>query len=368
MRILQVIQKPQLRGAEIFACQLSEELIKLGAMVDVAYLYSHSSFDLDFKLKFISLNGDPSKRSWDIKAYRTLAQTVGDGKYDLVQANASDTLKYSVFSKKLFGWKAPIVYRNANKLTEFIRHPLHRFFNRWLLGNCAYYISVSENCRQDLISLIPSAQSRSKTIAVGTYSYNEIETHGENDAQRPVIINVGSLAPEKNHTFLIDVFDAYFKKHGRGSLWIVGDGKLKAQLMEQAERLSLAPHITFWGYRKDVIRLLHQADMLVMPSLIEGIPAAILEALSAGTPVVASAAGGIPEVIKDGVNGFCITGSEKEKYVNRIERIVQDENLRDTLVKNGRDTFRSDYQMTVIAGSFLSTYHIVTNEYPLRKR
>jgi len=175
-----------------------------------------------------------------------------------------------------------------------------------------------------------------------------------------VIINVGTLAPEKNHTFLIDVFNAYFKKHRRGSLWIVGDGKLKTQLMAQVERLSLTPHITFWGYRKDVIRLLHQADVLVMPSLIEGLPAAILEALSVGTPVVASAAGGIPEVIKDGVNGFCIAGSEIKMYVNRIEQITQDEKLKDALVKNGLETFRSSYQMSDIARSFLSAYQIVT--------
>lgn len=367
MRILQIIQKPQLRGAEVFACQLSEELIKLGATVDVAYLYSHSSFELDFKLKFISLQGEPSKRGRDIKAYRTLAQTIDNGKYDLVQANASDTLKYSVFSKKLFGWKTPIVYRNANKLTDFIRNPLHRIFNRWLLGNCAYYISVSENCRQDLIDLIPNARSRSKTITVGTYSYSEIESPAEQGMQRPVIINVASLVPEKNHTFLIDIFDAYFKKHQRGSLWLVGDGRLKAQLMAKVEKLSLTPHITFWGSRKDVIKLLRQADMLVMPSLIEGLPAVILEALSAGTPVIASAVGGIPEVIKNGVNGFCVDGNETETYVKRIEQIDEDETLRDTLVKNGRDTFQSSYQMSVIANNFLSVYKSVIQQYGKRK-
>ncbi len=356
MKILQVIQKPQLRGAEIFACQLSRELIRMGETVDVVYLYPTTNFELEFDLNFIPLHGKPARRLWDFRAYRKLAAIVKTGNYDIVQANASDTLKYAVFSKKLFKWKTPIVFRNANKLGAFIRNPLQRAFNRWLLNGCDYFISVSENCRLDLVDVLASARDRSETITIGTYDFFESKTGNTSTGGDPIIVNVGSLAPEKNHAFLLEVFHHYYTRHKKGQLWLVGDGRLRPQLARQVEELSLGNRVKFWGYRKDAIDLVRKADVMVMPSRIEGLPGVILEALSVGTPVVASSAGGIPEVIQDGFNGFCIVSWDPKLYVERIEQIVQNSALAQTFVNNGRATIVSKFQMPVIARQFQLAY------------
>lgn len=367
MNILQIIQKPQLRGAEIFACQLSMELIAQGAKVDVAYLYATQSFDLEYDLNFISLQGDPERRFWDLKSYKLLAKLIVKEDYDLVQANAGDTLKYAVFSKRIFGWKAPIVFRNANKLTDFIQRPLRRIFNRWLLKNCSHFISVSENCRLDLVDFIPFAGNHSQTITIGTYAQQEERRKPFNNGE-PIFVNVATLAPEKNHMFLLEVFHAFYQKQGKGYLWIIGDGKLKSQLIEKTARLSLTNQVVFWGYRKDAVELLDRADIMVMPSLIEGLPGSILEALAAGVPVVASAVGGIPEVIEDGVNGYCIAEWEVQHYVSRMEEIVQDDALRALFIKRGRETITSAFEMSRIARAFLTAYEDLIERHTNKSR
>ncbi len=356
MKILQIIQKPQLRGAEIFACQLSIELKMIGDTVDVAYLFSNESNQLNFDLNFISLHGSAKKRFLDWRAYKKLNEVIILGNYDIVQANAGDTLKYAVFSKKIFGWKQPLVFRNANTLGAFIKNKIHKRFNQALLSSCDYFISVSESCRRDLISIYSPAEQRSETIPIGTYEFEKIVPSEFRHSSEPVLINVASFVPEKNHSFLLDIFHLFFQKNKSGYLWLVGDGKLRPALEAKARALALEERIIFFGFTKNVLQLLKAADVMVMPSKIEGLPAVILEALAMGVPVVASSVGGIPDVITDESTGFCISSEESERYVEKIERILKDEELRKKIIGNGKAIISSNFAMSSIGKKFKSAY------------
>ena len=120
MKILQIIQRSQLRGAEIFACQLSEALQNMGHQVDVLILFGKKSDVFHFPLSFFYLEANEEKRWLDFKGYKKLNQFIKKGNYDIVQANAGDTLKYATLSKKIFGWNNHLVFRNANKIGDFL--------------------------------------------------------------------------------------------------------------------------------------------------------------------------------------------------------------------------------------------------------
>jgi glycosyltransferase involved in cell wall biosynthesis len=355
LKILQIIQRPQLRGAEIFACQLSGELQKLGAVVDVVYLFNHTSFDLNFDLNFISLNAQASKRFWDVKAYKKLDQIIRDGNYDIVQANAGDTLKYAALSKLLYRWKAKLVFRNANKMSGFIKGSFHLALTRFFLRQCDYIISVSENCRIDICSLLPSLSKISATVSIGTFDFTSLAPIAERSSS-PVWVNIGSFVPEKNHTFLIDIFAAYFAATGKGTLWLIGDGALKNNLRDKIEKLGLSAHVKLWGYQQNPVAILKAADVLVMPSKIEGMPAVILEAFSAGVPVVAAAVGGIPEIVANEVTGFCISGYDIENYNQQITRLINDKNLRERIIEHAHTLVIADYTLNSIASKFMNRY------------
>jgi L-malate glycosyltransferase len=359
MKILQIIQRPQLRGAEIFACQLAHELIVLGHEVDMACLFSDTDV-LKHKfpdLNFISLEGDGSKRFFDFHAYRKLAALIGEKQYDVIQANASDTLKYGVFSKQLFRWKNPLIYRNASKMSDFIRNGIHKAFLNWLLRRTDFVISVSENCRTDLTTHFPFLEKRSVTIPIGTYLFDDVTpVQRDPGTSGPVFISIGSFVPEKNHPFVLEIFAEYFRKHGSGVLWLVGNGKLQQQLKEKVGTMGLESLIHFWGVRQDVVSILKAADVFMMPSRIEGLPGVILEALSCRVPVIASDVGGIPEVIHDRKNGFCVSGYDVGDYVRCMEVMTSDEKLRNEFTAAGYKTITENFLMTLISARFQKAY------------
>ncbi|WP_333819868.1 glycosyltransferase family 4 protein [Ohtaekwangia sp.] len=360
MKILQIIQKPELRGAEIFACQLSEELIKLGHQVDVVYLFEHKNFDLSFSLSYIALGAVQEKRFFDFKAYRRLRDIIKQGKYDVVQANASDTLKYAVISKVLYGWKAPLIFRNASKMGDFMKNGLHRSLNRFFLKKCSYFISVCENCRQDLIALYKGASDRSCTITIGTYPFEEIPSLPLNSKpSEPVFINVSSFVPEKNHEFLLRLFSGYFTNYKQGYLWLVGDGKLRNKLEQLVSELGIGERVRFWGYRKDVISIIKSSDIMLMPSRVEGLPGVILEALACGVPVIASAVGGIPEIIFNNENGYCVEKEDESVYIKHLNTLVENDALRKRLAQAGKDLIYREYLMPHIAKRFAEQYKII---------
>jgi L-malate glycosyltransferase len=356
MKILQVIQKRQMRGAEIFACQLSEHLTQKGVTADILYLFDGDISLPDFDLLFIPLQANISRRFWDLSAYKRLAKIVREGNYTIIQANAGDTLKFAVFSRLLFRWDAKIIFRNANLMSAFMRGSLHRAFNRWLLSKCDYVISVSEICRQDMSKVYLKAAVKSVTIPIGTYAFDIQSANSWRAGLEPIFINIGSFVPEKNHEFLIDVFHQYYLKHGKGHLWLVGDGKLHSFLKEKTTQLNLGSRVQFMGYRKDVIDILKSAHILIMPSKIEGLPAVILEALSCQVPVIASNVGGIPEVIINGVNGYCLSNMNIDEYLYCMDKLSKDSGLRSKFVVAGIETIRRQYLMSDVANRFHQTY------------
>jgi hypothetical protein len=111
MKILQLIQRPQFRGAELFATQLGNGLINRGHECLLVTLFEGDA-DLPFTGRLIKLDRPGKKRFFDWDGWKALARIVAEEKPDLIQANAGDTLKFAVFSKLFFGWSTPVVFRN----------------------------------------------------------------------------------------------------------------------------------------------------------------------------------------------------------------------------------------------------------------
>jgi len=351
LKVLQIIQKPQLRGAEIFACQLSVELVKLGHSVDVLFLFGPKNTALDYPLNFKPLNANIKKRFWDFKAYKKLADLINAGFYDIVQANAGDTLKYAALSKRLYNWKAQLVFRNANKMSAFIQSKPHLWLNQFFLSQMDYAISVSENCRQDLIQIFPRAKEISATGTIGTFDFHHLQAV-KRSFENKVWINVGSFVKEKNHGFLLDIFAEYLKEDQANELWLIGDGKLRTELEEQAKNLGIQQNVKFLGYQKNAVEYIKAADIMLVPSKIEGLPGVILEALSCGVPVIASNVGGIPEVVHNEENGYVIKEFDRAEYISKIKKVLNDEALREKMSKNAKKLIKEKFLMSQIAKHF----------------
>jgi glycosyltransferase involved in cell wall biosynthesis len=115
--------------------------------------------------------------------------------------------------------------------------------------------------------------------------------------------NVGRLHEQKGHKFLLQAFATI---NAQARLVIIGDGRLRDELMILANQLEISDRVSFLGARADIHEFLSAIDIFIMPSLWEGQPIALLEALAIGKPSIASAVDGIPEIIVNGANGYLV--------------------------------------------------------------
>jgi len=152
---------------------------------------------------------------------------------------------------------------------------------------------------------------------------------------RPLAVAVGRLSPEKGHQVLLDAMPSVLREVPGAVLLLAGDGPEEARLRHRARPLGDA--VRFLGYRRDVADVYAAADVVVLPSLSEGLPNAALEGMAHGRPVVASAVGGVPEVVMDGVTGRLVPAGEPGALARALACALSDGALRAAWGSAGRD-------------------------------
>ncbi len=155
-----------------------------------------------------------------------------------------------------------------------------------------------------------------------------------------VIGSVGRLEPIKGHRVLVEAFQQLAPRAPDVALVLAGDGELAAPLRAACNRAGLAGRVRFLGWRTDVPDLLHAFDVFVLPSLNEGMGRALVEAMAAGRPIVASRAGGIPEVLGDDEAGILVQPGEARALAAAIETCLAEPDLGARLGKAARERAR----------------------------
>ena len=152
-----------------------------------------------------------------------------------------------------------------------------------------------------------------------------------------VLLVPGRLEPQKGHRFLIEAMPLIQQRFPKTRLVCVGDGSLRTELEQMAAGLRLTKPVLFVGYQSKVEDWYALADVIVMPSLYEGLPLVAIEALAASRPVVATAVDGTSEVIIDGRTGLSVPPQDPEALAHAICALLSDSTLRERVAKTGRD-------------------------------
>jgi glycosyltransferase involved in cell wall biosynthesis len=147
----------------------------------------------------------------------------------------------------------------------------------------------------------------------------------------------GRLSVEKGLVYLIEAVGILKGRGERFRLLIVGDGPERGSLEEMTRAKGVADMVTFAGFQADVEEWLGSMDIFVLPSLTEGTPMALLEAMSAGLPVLATAVGGVPLVVEDGVNGLLAAPGDPQKLSEGLSLLLHDPSLRKKLGRAALD-------------------------------
>ncbi|MBN1420380.1 MAG: glycosyltransferase [Planctomycetes bacterium] len=172
----------------------------------------------------------------------------------------------------------------------------------------------------------------------------------------PIVGAVGRLVPVKGYDVLIRAFAEVARRHPRALLAIVGDGEERGALEALVSRLGLSERVHLAGFQSPTGPWIERFDVFALPSRSEGLPVALLEACALGRPAVASAAGGIPEVIRDGQNGLLVPAEDPGRLAAGILSLLEDPARARTLGEAARATLEGRFSARAMAKAYLRLY------------
>lgn len=174
--------------------------------------------------------------------------------------------------------------------------------------------------------------------------------------EQVVIGVVARLFDYKGHTHLFDAFAQVAAEHPRAVLVLVGEGPLLDELTAQAQSLGLAERIHFLGLRHDVPRLLQAFDLFCLPSLLEGMPNVVLEAMAAGLAVISTTVPGATELVVPGETGWLVAIADSDAIARALREALGDRNRLQAYGQAGRRRVEQNFDLPVIIDRCLAFY------------
>ena len=306
-RVMIVVHGLETGGAEMMVLHLARELDRAGHPVrvvslhgdetDVAGLMRRAGIDV------VALNkaGGPDPRT----VLRLRAQ-MRDFSPTVVHTHLP-VLEYVLPAARLYGRRVGIIHTVHNLARAETRHRVLRAVNRRAFSHGVVPVALNEEVRSSICreyALPPSA-----VPVVG----NGIDLDAFRGPQRRGLRGAGArllcvarLAPAKNHALLLQTVARLVESGRDVSLTLVGDGPLRGRLEELARELGISERVRFAGRRTDTPAFYRDCDLFVLLSDYEGMPMSIIEAMASGLPVVATRAGGVGELVDDGVSGALV--------------------------------------------------------------
>jgi glycosyltransferase involved in cell wall biosynthesis len=266
------------------------------------------------------------------------------------------------------GQKYPWVAFNHGYTTTDRKMLLYNRLDRWSLRKADRVVSVCDAFKQKLVKMgVPRERihvqhnSIRPEAAVNVEEMRALQRRlGMKEGER-MILAVGRLSKEKAQIVLLRAFKNLSETHGEinARLVIVGDGPEREPLEAAVASLGLSDRVSFTGQVNNVQVYFVAADVLVNPSHSEGSPYVLLEAMAAGLPIVATAVGGVPEMIENNESALLVPASDPQAMADAIARILNDKKLAGQLAENASELVSSRLSPETNVRSLAEIYRAV---------
>lgn len=321
-------------GAEVQLRVLMSQLARMPGFEHTVILFNEGRLEQGIRNLGVDVKVFPEQRWSGSKLFRELLREFKSGHFEIVHTHKYKDTILAAPAAKVAG--VPHVVRTVHGLREpfqglqSLRMNVYELIEHRVHKHCVdAIIAVSSQIEDKLkqeravgkivcvkngldLDAFPSQIDRSRKRA-------EIGVA----ADACLIGAVGRLTPVKGLEYLLRAARILLSRQCRVQVAIVGDGSLREALEQQARDLGIVESIVFLGHREDTQELMFALDIFALPSLSEGIPMALLEAMAAGRAVVASRVGGIPEVIHDGVEGFLVEPKDVQGFAGKCLQLIE---------------------------------------------
>ena len=338
MKIMQVIPYFCFGGAETMCETLTYELKKMGHEVCVVCLLpERTPISQRMEEAGVRILYRDKKLGLDLSMIPKLTRLMAAEKPDVVHTHLN-VIKYAALAAKLAGISR-YVHTVHNVAEEEAEGRLQRITNRFYFRRgWAVPVALSPKVRKSIVDVYGMAEEDIPVIYNGIdLSRCQSKENYETDALR--LLHIGRFNEQKNHKDLLKAFAKIQKQIPAACLELIGDGELEESVKQQAKKMDLQKSVRFLGSQSNVYPYLQAADIFLLPSRYEGMPMTIIEAMGTGLPIVATAVGGVPDMLKQEESGL-LTTCDPDAVADAVLRLAQDLQLRERLGRTAKQESR----------------------------
>jgi glycosyltransferase involved in cell wall biosynthesis len=367
MRVLLVYDHLETGGTQTYGRGLSQALIRAGHEVAVASR-GGSTASRFAQLGVRCLDWPAPKRtdiSGLIRGVRQAGRLLAAWQPDVIHAHAGlPGLLFSIAARRSNGRRVPVVVGSQRSWRS-----LYRFPGGGLWSWCLYQllrlsadevVAVSEGLRQEFVrNGIPAARCHLIPNGIDLALFEAAESGAVSPAPggaRRIVGTLGRLVDQKGMDVFIEAAACVSAQAPDVQFWIVGEGPLRQRCRAHIDALDLADRVSLLGERSDVASLLAQMTVFVSASRWEGMPYALLEALAARRPVVATRVIGSADLITDGVHGRLVPPDDPAAMSAAIVDLLNDPGRAQMLGRAGRRWVETHYSLRVMADKITALY------------
>jgi glycosyltransferase involved in cell wall biosynthesis len=333
------------------------QMLGLGEALPAGYRSVYLSFwEEGHCLPFIQEAQRRGFKALPIQGSRLRLRAAARELHGAVQRSGAHLLCCHGYKANLLGlWTArrlgiPALSVSRGWTAESLSVRLYEALDRYVLRFMDHVVCVSEGQRAKVLRAGVAAKKTS--VIHNSVQVTEQEPdpayalHLKNMFAAPVeriVCAAGRLSPEKGFDVLVDAARLVLDRDAAAGFVLFGDGRLRGLLEGMVARHGMKDRFVLAGFHGDVRRFMPHVDIMVLPSFTEGLPNVALEACAAGKPVVATAVGGTPEVIADGLNGHLVPAGDAAALAGAICKLLGSQAERQAMGKNGQTRVREEF-------------------------
>lgn len=258
--------------------------------------------------------------------------------------NSSQAAMLAAHLERKAGWTWSVTLHGPVEFFDIERSRL-----REQVASASRVIAISDFARSQILSLLPEDRWDKVSVVHCGVDPDDFPPRegGASDDGAVKVLSVGRLVPVKGQAVLLEAIALLHTRGVAVEATLIGEGPRKKHLESMARRLGIADNVRFAGaVGQDEIRAHYtDSDIFCLSSFAEGLPVVLMEAMATGVPVVATRVMGVPELVRDGVNGLLVPPARPDALADALGRLAVDRALRDELSGRGRETVLAEFDV-----------------------
>ncbi len=352
MKVIQVMPEFELAGAEIMCENLIYELIKLGHDVVAVSMYDYRSAiterleNAGVDVRYLS-----KKSGLDLSMIPKLRKLFKQTGAEVVHTHRY-CAQYAIPAAILSGVKIRV--HTLHSIAEKENRKGARKLNKFFFKRCHLVPVALSELVKDSVTKEYGISDEGVPVVYNGINLTKCKVKEDySTTDNFKILHIGRFAEPKNHIGLIKAFHTFHDAHPDSELWLIGDGDTREEIEKYANNHALLSSVKFFGLQSNVYDFLHNADIFTLPSNYEGIPMTLIEAMGTGLPIVATAVGGVPDMLDE--SSAILTDVDVDQIARGFEAYYNDSALRE---RHGRTaTQRSlEFSAAVMAKKYSQIY------------